>query len=330
MKTKSSIARIAKPNMLMGRYRAVCAARLLPLLLLMLPAVGQAQDYTYTINNGAITITGYYGYDSAVTIPSMIDGLPVTSIGTWAFEDCTSLTSITIPNSITSIGDGAFIMCFRLTNVTIGNSITSIGDEAFAGCYSLANVPIGNGVTSIGRFAFYHCDGLTSVTIPDSVTSIGVEAFEWCIGLTNVTIGNHVTSLGGYAFYKCTRLTEACFRGNAPAIDSFAFYGDTNVTVFYLPGTTSWGSTFSGRPTAPWYLPNPLILNNPSFGVQTNGFGFIISWATNISVVVEACTNFTNPVWQPVQTNTLTDGWCYFSNPDWTNYPVRFYHLRSP
>jgi hypothetical protein len=307
MKTKNSIAKTTNQNTLVGRLRTACAARLLSLLLLTVPAVGQAQDYTYTINNGAITITGYYGYDSAVTIPSMIDGLPVTSIGDGAFEDCTSLTSITIPNSITSIGNWAFIMCFRL-----------------------ANVPIGNGVTSIGYAAFYHCDGLTSVTIPDSVTSIGVEAFEWCIGLTNVTIGNHVTSLGGYAFYKCTRLTEACFRGNAPAIDSFAFYGDTNVTVYYLPGTTGWGSTFSGRPTAPWYLPNPLILNGPSLGVQTNGFGFIISWATNISVVVEACTNFVNPVWQPVQSNTLTDGWCYFNDPDWTNYPVRYYRLRSP
>jgi hypothetical protein len=64
--------------------------------------------------------------------------------------------------------------------------------------------------------------------------------------------------------------------------------------------------------------------------VQTNGFGFIISWATNISVVVEACTNFVNPVWQSIQTNTLISGWCYFSDPDWANYPVRFYRLCSP
>jgi len=63
--------------------------------------------------------------------------------------------------------------------------------------------------------------------------------------------------------------------------------------------------------------------------VQTNRFGFIISWATNISVVVEAST-LTNPTWVPLQTNTLTGGWCYFSDPDWTNYPVRCYRLRSP
>jgi hypothetical protein len=47
-------------------------------------------------------------------------------------------------------------------------------------------------------------------------------------------------------------------------------------------------------------------------------------------VVVEACTNLSNPDWQPMQTNLLTTGSAYFSDPQWTNYPNRFYRLRSP
>jgi hypothetical protein len=78
-----------------------------------------------------------------------------------------------------------------------------------------------------------------------------------------------------------------------------------------------------------WLLPNPTILNfERSFGVQTNRFGFVISWATNNSVVVEASTNLLD--WQPVQTNTLTGGAAYFSDPQWTNSLARFYRLRSP
>jgi hypothetical protein len=69
-----------------------------------------------------------------------------------------------------------------------------------------------------------------------------------------------------------------------------------------------------------------VILNRePSFGVGANGFGFTISWATNASVVVEAATNLANPVWIPVSTSTLTSGTNYFSDPQWTNYPMRFY-----
>jgi hypothetical protein len=59
--------------------------------------------------------------------------------------------------------------------------------------------------------------------------------------------------------------------------------------------------------------------------VQLGGFGFTISWATNASVVVEAATNLANPVWIPVSINTLTGGTSYFSDPQWTNYPMRFY-----
>ena len=64
-------------------------------------------NVTYTTNNGTITITGYTGPGGAVTIPSTINGLPVTSIGNYAFSNCTSLTSVTIPDSVTSIGLGA-------------------------------------------------------------------------------------------------------------------------------------------------------------------------------------------------------------------------------
>jgi len=64
--------------------------------------------------------------------------------------------------------------------------------------------------------------------------------------------------------------------------------------------------------------------------VQSNQFGFTISWATNVPVVVEACTNLANPIWLPVATNTLTAGTSHFSDPQPANLPGRFYRLRSP
>jgi hypothetical protein len=46
--------------------------------------------------------------------------------------------------------------------------------------------------------------------------------------------------------------------------------------------------------------------------------------------VVEASTNLTSQVWTPLQTVTLTNGSYYFSDPQWTNYPCRFYSLGFP
>jgi len=258
--------------------------------------------------NGTITIDGYTGSGGELIIPSTINGLPVSGIGLDAFSGC-GLSSVTIPNSVTVIGGNAFNGCVSLTNLSLPST----------------------GLLSIGSWAFIGCTSLTSVTIPNSVTSIGYNAFGQCTALTNLTISRSVTSIGQFAFYECTSLTSVYFMGDVPSADWTVFMSDNQATVYYLPGTQGWGSTFGGRPTALWVLPNPLILNNgPRFGVQTNEFGFIISWATNASVVVEVCTALINPTWVPVATNTLTDGSAYFRDPTWTNYPGRFYRIRSP
>jgi hypothetical protein len=162
------------------------------------------------------------------------------------------------------------------------------------------------------------------------VTAIGEYAFLRCTSLITVTIPKSITSIGFYAFAYCTNLVGIYFEGNAPTVASsvFAF---VEPTVCFLPGTTGWETTLSECPTAPWFLPNPVILDfGPSFGLQTNRFGFVISWATNTFIVVEACTNLSNPAWCPLQTNALTDGSSYFSDPLWTDFPNRFYRVRSP
>jgi hypothetical protein len=240
--------------------------------------------------------------------------------------------SFTIPNSVNSIFEGAFDTCTSLSSVIIPDSVTSIGDYTFEWCQNLTNVMIGNSVTRIGEDAFNWCTSLTSVTIPNSVTSIGFYAFYNCVSLTSVTIGNSVTSIEDGAFERCISLTEACFQGNAPSLGWFVFGGYCesidNATAYYLPGTTGWDTTFGDLPTALW---KPQVqTSDGSFGVLTNQFGFNISWASGQTVVVEACTNLANPIWSPVGTNTLTSGTSNFSDPDWTNYPGRFYRLRSP
>lgn len=285
--SKLSLAETQCPKKVVGILRAACTMRvILQSLLLTLPAMTQAEDYTYTTNNGTITITKYNGSDADITIPDTIDGFPVTSIGDKAFGNFTPFADLGI------------------YKVTIGNNVTSIGEYAFWGCNNLTNVNLRNNIiTSIGYAAFWGCDNLTGITIPNSVTSIGEALFAYCRNLKGVY-----------------------FEGNALSINSIS--SGVPLTVYYLPGTTGWGPTFGGYPTAIW---QPQIqTSDASFGVRTNQFGFNITWADAMVVVVEAAENLTNPIWTPVGTNTLAGDTLYFSDPQWTNYSGRFYRIRSP
>ena len=190
-------------------------------------------QFTYTMNGGAVTITGYNpSFGLNVVIPAMINGDPVTSIAASAFAG-TSITSVTIPATVASIGQQAFYNCSNLASVTIGNGVTTIGQQAFGDCSSLTSVIIGTAVTSIGYEAFYDCTNLTTVTIPASVTSIASGAF-----------------------YDCTSLTSAYFLGNAPVPnDTSVFSGFPAIdptVVYYLPGTTGWSSPYDDVTAALW------------------------------------------------------------------------------
>jgi len=97
-------------------------------------------DLTYTIADGAVTITGYSGSDTAITIPSMMHGYPVRKIGDSAFSGNSRIVSVNFPNTLTSIGTNAFYGCSTLTSLIFPSSITSYGDGAFFGANQLHDV----------------------------------------------------------------------------------------------------------------------------------------------------------------------------------------------
>lgn len=393
--------------------RTAWAAVLVLLWLSALPAAVQAQ-FNYSGYKGTIVITGYYGTNSDVDIPTSIEGLPVRSIGSGAFlnnnvvvnvtipgtvtnlgkcafQDCSALVSVTIPgsvaciqtiafdrcgslarvtisNGVTSIAEDAFTSCSSLTNVVFPASISNIGDYAFENCYSLASITLPSGLTSIGKYAFAF-SGLTSVTIPPGVTNLGGSAFygtslttvaipgsvtslqnqtfSHCYSLTNATMPNGISSIGDFAFYECYNLARAMipasvtnigqcaflscqrlktvyFQGDAPTTGPGVFVGDANANAYYLPGTTNWGSTFCDIPAVLWN-PQPQHIC-----LQTNQLGFTITGTANIPILVEACANLASPTWTSLQSCTLTNGSIYFNDSQWTNYPARFYRIRSP
>ena len=217
-------------------------------------AAVQAQ-FTYTTNNGTITLTGYTGAGGAVLISNF-----VTSIGDGAFENCTTVTSVTIPDSVTNIGDSAFsqtgmtsvvipssVTCigeyefansYSLTSAIIPGSVTSIPEGAFDQCTSLTNATIPASTTNIGDYAFFSTS-LTSVTIPEGIPSIGDSAFSECYRLTNITIPSSVTKIGNGAFWLCENLTRVAIPDSITSIGAQAFYECSALTSVAIPASVT-------------------------------------------------------------------------------------------
>ncbi len=327
-----------------------------------LEAFGNCYSANSIIIGNGLTNIGTEAFLQCSSLPSFTMPSGVTSIGFEAFSSCYNLTSLTLSSNLVSMGDHAFQSCGLIT-LNLPASLTNIGNSIFQACQSLtainvdANNPayssldgvlfnrnqttlirypagilsnayaVPNGVTSIADGAFAQSYNLQSVTFPDTLESIGQFSFAACYGLTTVTLPASLTSLSEFAFSVCYNLSSVYCFGNAPAVTPQSFY-QISTTVYYLPGTLGWTSTLAGEPTAVWSLPYPLILSGgPDFGVQANQFGFIISWAANLPVVVQASSNLAQNVWVPIATNTLTNGASFFSDAKWTNAPVRFYRL---
>jgi len=147
-------------------------------------------------------------------------------------------------------------------------------------------------------------------------------------------VGKGLTYLGYAAFVYCPNLVSVFFHGNAPTPGQ-GWFGQSGplltndpATVYYLPGTTGWDSTFDGRPTKLW---NPQVQDLSFRSSPDQGrFGFTVDGTADIPLLIEASTNPLAATWSPLQTCTLTNGLLNFTDPGPANHPMRFYRIRSP
>lgn len=100
-------------------------------------------DFEITLIDGTeYKLIKYIGDGAEVVIPSIHEGLAVTTIGNSCFKGATEITSVEIEDGVTTIGSLAFMNCTSLEKVVVPASVTSIGLKAFYGftgtiyCYS--------------------------------------------------------------------------------------------------------------------------------------------------------------------------------------------------
>ncbi len=195
----------------MGRSKIWCLL-LCALLLCLKPAIVFSEayvsgDYTYTINDGKATITQYNGAETEVTIPSALNGVPVTELDISVFHNKEAITKITIPEGVTSIGSWAFSGT-GIASIDLPDSLKWLGYEAFQYCKSLQSISIpetNEAFVSLDGvlysrdmsvlFAYPAARSASSYTIPSGVKIIADSAFV-CSSLTEINLPEGIESIG--------------------------------------------------------------------------------------------------------------------------------------
>lgn len=170
-----------------------------------------AEYYTYEIQNGEATITGYNKdlLRRKVLIPQEIEGYPVTTIGDRAFSDMPSGIGkeFYIPDNVTTFGKEAFAGSAYLDAVRMPQKLTKMGEGVFAACLQMHFLEIPDSLTEIPDYAFTNCWGYGEVNKYSAEQSIG--RVEQCVG-------KNVTKIGKYAFAGCWNMGKAWGDGRLP------------------------------------------------------------------------------------------------------------------
>lgn len=147
-------------------------------------------DYEYNIiNKKEIELVNYYGKDTEVTIPSEINGMPVTSIGDCCFsmydsdkphpnaENNSKITKITVPSSVKTIYYGTFAFMENLSEVVLNEGLETIKSLAFAYCPKLCELNLPDSLVTF-NFTAVNNTPITELIFGTNLKSVDIKTFE--------------------------------------------------------------------------------------------------------------------------------------------------------
>ena len=205
-------------------------------------------DSPFTFDASTGTISGYAGGDSTVTIPSEIDGVPVTRIAHLGMQD--AIKKIVIPSSVTEIETNAFGLCGNLESFQVDsqNPVFSAKDGVLFSKdgKTLIRFPraksssytIPYGVSRIADHAFHDALGLTTVVITAGVITIDSDAFNSCNALNKVTLPNSLQVVAEGAFTNCGSQCDVYYIGDETTWNNISIENDNdnllNATIHFI------------------------------------------------------------------------------------------------
>jgi len=203
-----------------------------------------SNNYTYSVDKGKATITGFNNVFSATTvvIPCYINSFPVESIGGNVFKNQKLLRNVVICDGIKSISQEAFYNCNSIETLILPSTLTYIGNGAFAKCELLESIDIPDTLENLGSEAFRDCKKIESITLTKQVTTIGVDIFVGCDNLSVFNYEGTLTDFIKFNVAKCGMFfkVDKCFIDGEELSDNLIIPSDLE----YIPNSAFRGCKF--------------------------------------------------------------------------------------
>lgn len=116
-------------------------------------AQNDAAEFTFTVNNGTATVTGWQGSGECLVLPDTLGGAPVVEIAAGAFTNA-ACREIILPDTLRRIEPGAFTGC-AVESLTLFDNLQTVSDYAFEGCTALRTLHINAATAPVYSGSYY-------------------------------------------------------------------------------------------------------------------------------------------------------------------------------
>ena len=116
-------------------------------------AQNDAAEFTFTVNNGTATVTGWQGSGERLVLPDTLGGAPVVEIAAGAFTNA-ACREIILPDTLRRIEPGGFTGC-AVESLTLFDNLQTVSDYAFEGCTALRTLHINAATAPVYSGSYY-------------------------------------------------------------------------------------------------------------------------------------------------------------------------------
>ena len=178
---------------------------------------------TFEIHDQEAWLTSYSGEDISISIPSEIDGYPLTRICRGAIQSAYSLRELTIPEGVTSLEHSAVSYVSDLQVLTLPSTLENIGRAPIESAESLEKIIVNGKSKAVcdKDGVLFSADGKTLICYPESKGRF-------------YTVPEGTEKIAYHAFYEAD-LFEVKFPETLERIDNFAFQGCHSLNELVLP-----------------------------------------------------------------------------------------------